>query len=296
MDFKPITLEQKELFNSYLKGRRYETPVFTFTSLFIWKDWDPLGWDEVEGALCVKSGYHGWDAVLPPISGNDKNVLEATEALIDWYKQKNVPFLMAEACDLMVQFFERAWPGRFIAREYPEGANYVYLQEDLAQLPGKKYAKKRNHISQLERQYPQYKFLPLTADLVPNAIGELKSWSGEHDMNDPDLAAEQRGVRLALENFGKLDYTGACLVIGDRVEAFTLGEPLNSDTVIIHAEKANRDIPGAYAAINSFFARDYWQNYKYINRAEDMGMQGLRKAKMSWHPHHMEKKFHLRLK
>ena len=91
--------------------------------------------------------------------------------------------------------------------------------------------------------------------------------------------------------FGELDYRGGAIVINGKVEAFALGEPLNEDTVVIHIEKANPDIPGLYAAINQLFCRHVWSHMKYVNREQDLGVEGLRKAKESYYPHHMVRKY-----
>jgi hypothetical protein len=106
----------------------------------------------------------------------------------------------------------------------------------------------------------------------------------------PDLLAEDYAIREALANAAELNCQGGAIVINSRVEAFSLGEPLNQDTAVIHIEKANPDIPGLYAAINQLFCANAWANWTYINREQDMGVEGLRKAKESYYPHHMVNK------
>ena len=107
----------------------------------------------------------------------------------------------------------------------------------------------------------------------------------------PDLLAEDFAVHEALTHFGELGYQGGAILINSVVEAFSLGEPLNRDTAVIHIEKANPDILGLYAAINQLFCLNSWSNVTYINREQDMGVEGLRKAKESYYPHHMVNKY-----
>jgi hypothetical protein len=112
----------------------------------------------------------------------------------------------------------------------------------------------------------------------------------------PDLLAEDYAVRDALTHFEELGYQGGVILINSAVEAFSLGETLNRDTAVIHIEKANPDILGLYAAINQLFCLNAWSEVTYINREQDMGVEGLRKAKESYYPHHMVNKYILKPK
>lgn len=295
MEFKPITINDKQMFNHYLAGRRRELITYNFSNFFLWRNWDPYGWAIVEDALCIKSDYIGLDTVIVPIAAEDGNVLRATEALIDWYRAEGREFIMSEVDDTMLTFFQQHWPGRFQAEEYPPGFNYVYHRDDLAYLRGKKYNSKRNHLHRFMKEYPEHQFLPLTANLVDGCREQLALWYSRQDTADPEIIHESQGVLDALEYMDKLDFTGAVLLLQGRVIAFTIGEPLNEDTIAIHIEKADTNILGAYQAINCFYARDYCDGYRYINRAEDMGNLGQRKAKLSYQPSHMVKKYYLRL-
>jgi hypothetical protein len=110
-------------------------------------------------------------------------------------------------------------------------------------------------------------------------------------VENPALLSEDYAIHEALELFGELDYKGGAIVIDSKVEAFSIGEPLNEETAVIHFEKANPDIPGLYAAINNLFCRHAWSEMTYINREQDLGIPGLRKAKRSYNPHHMSNKY-----
>ena len=296
MRFKPITLAEKELFRRYLAGRRHDLITYNFTNFYLWRNWDPYGWAEVEGALAIKSDYAHWDAVLPPFSPTDKSILNATQALIEWYKERNTPFLMTEVSETVRAFYERYWPGRFAATEFPPGFNYIYNQEDLAQLSGQLYAAKRNHVHRFMRENPGYSFLPISKELLDGCKELEMAWLKTHDEASEAILNEHSGVMDALNNLPELACVSACIVAQDKVLAFSVGEPLNEDTFAIHIEKGDIRTHGSFQAINQFFARDYCAGYRFINRAEDMGHPGQRKAKLSYHPHHLEKKYFLRLR
>jgi len=110
------------------------------------------------------------------------------------------------------------------------------------------------------------------------------------------LHSESRAVKEALEEFAALGITGGCIVVEGKVEAFALGELLNPETVVIHIEKANAAFHGLYQAVNQQFLEQAWRRVPYVNREQDLGLAGLRKAKESYHPHHMVEKFEVRLK
>lgn len=296
MKFKPITLAEKELFRQYLAGRRHDLITYNFTNFYLWRDWDPYGWAEVEGALVIKSDYQDWDAVLPPFAHMDEPILKATQALIEWYKERQASFLMTEVSETMRVFYERHWPGRFIAAEFPAGFNYIYRAEDLAHLTGQHYAAKRNHVHHFMRENPDYRLWPLTEEWLQGCRQLEMEWLKTHDEASEAILHEHSGVMDGLDHLDELDCVGACLVARERVMAFTIGEPLNEDTFAIHIEKGDIGVRGSFQAINQFFTRDYCAGYRFINRAEDMGHPGQRKAKQSYHPHHLEKKYHLRLR
>jgi len=295
MEFKSIMLAQRDLFNHYLHGRRYELAAYTFNAFFIWRDWDPYGWTVIDDALCIKSDFRGYDAVFPPITADDNARLRATETLIKWYEQRNLPFLFNEASESTIEFYQRYMPGIFVPEEFCGGTNYIYHQKDLAYLKGKKYAAKRNHVNRFIRENPDYQLLPLTPKLANKCKDRQLQWSTAYDMSNYDLQMEQRGVLLALDHISELKgCLSACLMVGNSIEAFTIGEPLNDDTFLIHIEKANKQLAGSFQAINQLFASQYCSGFRYINRAEDMSSEGQCKAKLSYHPCCLEHKYLLR--
>jgi hypothetical protein len=142
-----------------------------------------------------------------------------------------------------------------------------------------------------------FEYRPLDAELVECFLDMQETWCQLREcLANPQLLAEDYAVREALTLYGELDYVGGAIVIDGKVEAFAIGEPLNTETAVIHIEKANPEIPGIYAAINQLFTLNAWSHMKYINREQDLGIEGLRKAKESYHPHHMVNKYTLRPK
>lgn len=186
---------------------------------------------------------------------------------------------------------------RFSVEPDRDNWDYVYSVRDLVELAGDKYHRKRNHIAQFQAEHTQWEYRPLTPDLAP-ACEELQDlWCDEkHCDLSATLHAESRAVKEALHNLDRLSALGGCILVGGKVEAFTLGEPLNADTVTIHIEKANAAFHGLYQVINQQFLEHQGHDFAYVNRQQDLGVQGLRKAKESYHPHHMIEKYVVRLR
>lgn len=166
----------------------------------------------------------------------------------------------------------------------------------MAELSGKKYDGKRNHINHFIQSNPDYNFLPLTGDLAKTSSKQLTKW--QIDSKNKNFANNQEyQVTLdALESFEQLGCIGEVLLINNQVAAFTIGEPLNEDTFCIHIEKADSKLSGCYQMINHHFAKEFIDGYTYINRAEDMGITGLKKSKLNYHPSRLEKNYYLRLR
>ena len=174
-----------------------------------------------------------------------------------------------------------------------DNSDYVYLTRDLIQLSGNKYHRKKNHLNQFTKKHV-FEYRELTVELVECFLEMQEGWCQLRECTEkPDLLAEDYAIREALTRFEELEYQGGAILMNSRVQAFSLGEPLNGDTAVIHVEKANPDIPGLYAAINQLFCSNAWSHLTYVNREQDMGLEGLRKAKESYYPHHMVNKYTL---
>lgn len=295
MDFRPIVIEDRPLFERALAGREYRLGTYDFNNLYMWRNWDPYLVGETDGALVIRSDYLQPSFYLVPITADDEALLQATESLIGLCREMGRPFSMAEVCEGAKAIYEKVWPDRFEFKEFPAGANYVYYQQDLATLSGHKYNAKRNHLRQFERACPGWELVKIGPDNLDSCKELEWKWYNGH-IHNGEVEREHSGVLDALDHLGQLDCVGAALMWQGRAVAFTVGGPLNSDTVSIHIEKADADIPGSFQAINCFYAREYCGWATYINRAEDMGDPGLKRAKESYHPCRMEKKYMMKLR
>ena len=219
------------------------------------------------------------------------------EVLMADARSQGVPFCLAGINEEMIPRLEQAMPGRFTFSCERDYADYLYLRRDLASLAGRRLQPKRNHINQFLRRYPQYEYLTVT----PAHIGECLRLEDEWYQANPahwheGAEAERAAVCYALRHWEVLGLTGGLLRVEGRTVAFTFGMPINGDTFGVHAEKADARVEGAYAMINREFARRIPERFTYVNREEDLGIAGLRQAKLSYHPVKLLNKYHAVLK
>jgi len=290
--FKPISFEDKKIFDHYFRQRRYEGSECTFTNLYMWRKCFNIEWALVDDFLCVKACVDDATFVLPPFPINDAEIKKPILKLMEYFRQNDQPFLMRAVSPQIKTVLEEQFSNKFIFSEERDVYDYVYLAQDLIDLKGRRYHRKRNHIKNFKKNYSSYQYLPLTEDLLEPSIVKLKEWCKKKGCEENEsLLCERDAIIEAFERFSELNYIGGVILIDNKVEAFTFGEALNNDTVIIHAEKANIDIKGIYPTINQEFLQKHWQHMKYVNREEDMGDEGLRKAKLSYFPVKMVVKY-----
>ena len=168
----------------------------------------------------------------------------------------------------------------------PERDNfdYIYRREDLAELKGKKYHSKRNHISAFSKAY-NWSYEPLTSENKADFLAFSDKWYNDKGIEeDEGLRAEKQALGEILDSNVGIEYKGALIRVDGRVVAITLGSPINSEVFDIHYEKADKDFSVAYTLINREFAARELGDYTYINREDDLGIEGLRKAKLSYKP------------
>ncbi len=290
---KPITLADRQTLHELLGRAQPEQSELTFTNLFIWREAHELRLARVGEAVAIFS----WRAdpedsfVFPPL-GEGAN-REVVRRCLGHLRENGHAPVMARATRSDLDRLEVGGED-YVIEPDRDNWDYVYLVEDLVKLKGNRYHRKRNHIEQFTGRY-EFAYRPLTPELVP-ACQELQDrWCDEkHCDLVATLRAEARAVKETLEHCEVLGVTGACIEVGGRIEAFALGELLNPETVVIHIEKANAAFHGLYQLINQQFLEKEWSHVRWVNREQDMGVAGLRKAKKSYHPHHMVEKFTVR--
>lgn len=286
--YKPLELGDKAVIDRHLAADPPATSELTFTNLFMWRHHYRPAWRERDGVLLIslQPADQHMPFGLPPVGAGDLTAA-ALALLADLAQAGAAPRL----CRVGQPALARMDSGRVRARLDRDQSDYVYASADLISLAGNRFHRKKNHLNRFLKTQP-HEYRPLDESLVAAVLDMQQAWCALRECHlDPGLSAEDRAIYEALCNFGRLDYQGGAILIEDRVEAFSLGEPLNPETAVIHIEKGNPEVPGIYAAINQRFAAEAWAGLAWINREQDLGLDGLRQAKESYNPRHLVDKY-----
>lgn len=291
IEFQKLELSQKALYEEYLFSGTERGCEYSFANLFLWGR-QCIALDH--GCVGFFSHFYGRSVYPYPIGPGDK------QAVIRDYirdsRKRGLPCRITGITEADRAELEQWFPDRFRFRSVRDSFDYVYAIDDLADLRGRKYQKKRNHFNKFRSSHPDCQVLPLTAELVPQASRMVEDWYAQRAQTDPDgdYMLEKRAIHRAFRHLEALEMEGLVLMEDEKVLAVTMGSRLSPDTFDIHFEKAREDVDGAYAAINCEFARYLRLKYpevRFLDREEDMGLEGLRKAKLSYLPHHMTEKY-----
>ncbi len=234
---------------------------------------------------------------FPVGTGNLQPVLEA---LFADAKTRGIPCRLTGLTQADCQTLEALYPGKFRFHPDRNAWDYVYDIKKLATLKGKRLQSKRNYVNRFYAAHPTAAALPLTADNLCLATELADRWYDARQLEDPagDFSLEQVALDRVLARWNSLPLEGMVLLEGGTPLAMTVGSPLSSTVFDVHFEKALDRLDGAYAAINQAFAAYLHEKFpalQYLNREDDMGIPGLRKAKLSYHPDFFVEKYWARL-
>lgn len=278
MVFKKIEISDKKVIEPFLKSCNELTCEISFVNLLIWQ---PL----YNNCYCIEDNtlfLKSYDDNIVTYSLPIGDVAHGMQKIIE-HCGSTLPDIWAQEGERFVKFKELY--GRFYdIYESRNEFDYIYNSVDLITLAGKKYHSKRNHISSFSKQF-DWRYEDITDSNLDAVKHCAKEWYAQNaEYMDDELKTEKNGVDLILDNMKPLDITGGAIFVGDRVVAFTLGSAINDNIYNIHTEKALSGFDTAYTVINREFAAKNLQNYKYINREDDLGIEGLRKSKLSYKP------------
>ncbi|WP_231040415.1 DUF2156 domain-containing protein [Pectinatus frisingensis] len=298
INFKELTQEDKPVFDAFFKAGYYENSHFTFTNLFMWRKPYNMMWQVENGVLFLKAKWETDEFALQPFGPKEK-MQWAIEKWVEHFKTLGKPLIFYGLEKWMADELEKFPSAEFNIVSDVENFDYVYDSQDLINLSGRKFHSKKNHLNNFRKNYPNAHYIPINSDVILQCKLTVNGWYKMRSQDlpdDPFIAAERDAIIEVLNNFDGLALKGGAIMDNNRIIAFTFGEQLNTDTAVIHVEKADPDINGAYTFINQAFVLHEWADIKYINREEDMGIAGLRKAKESYRPVKLIYKYNAEIK
>lgn len=283
-DFRSPELSDREWIEPLLLQSGFRGCLYTFGNNYVWKD-------VYNVKICRYRDFYLLQNLdnsdiprflYPAGSGDIRALITDLRGYCDSMGHELLMTANKECIAQLVEMF----PG-ITTEPDRDGFDYVYESADLAELKGRKYHSKRNHLNRFYEN--DWSFEEICSSNIDCCFEVLEKWLS--DTSDVEKTTEADVVRRSLADYFTLGYRGGILYVNGTPQAFTFGEHSAADTFVVHAEKALLEYQGAYTAVNCEFAKRLADDYRYINREEDAGSEGLRKAKLSYHPAFLEEKY-----
>ena len=286
LNLKDIKINDYEVLKGYLSFDDELSCENSFANLYLWHGNLPNQYDIVDDSLIIKTQDYDKIMLRIPLGGNMKSAMEAiykhfNNRFPDFYAYEGAAF----------DNFLSEYGNHFKIEEIRDDFEYVYLTDDLIELSGKKYHSKRNHISAFSKKY-NWRYESITEENIEEIKLCAKEWYQKNNQKmDGTLSVDKDESKLLLSNMRELNLKGGAIFVDDKVVAYTVGTAVNNNVFDIMIEKALPEYATAYAVINREFAANELSGYRFINREDDMGIDGLRKSKLSYKPVKILKKY-----
>lgn len=290
LDFIPISIEHQQLIHQNMYGADGHGCEYSFANIYLWGDQRIA---MIGSTPVILTRYGKWYAYLLPQCEDSPALVQV---LREDAHERKIPFRISGLTAADKELLESAFPCEFRFRSVRDSYDYIYDTVRLTELRGKKLQTKRNHCNRFEQAYPDYRVIPLTQDTLPLCRAFAKIWYEEHLAMHPysDMTEEQTALSKAFDSFAQLHMEGIAIDTSDGIVAFCMGNRIRKDTFDVNFEKALPEINGAYPMVNREFSRRIHAKYpevQFMNREDDMGIEGLRKAKESYYPDILLEKF-----
>ena len=294
LNFRKVELKDKERISACFEKGNTDGACYCFGSLFCWGEEYSTEIAFEDGFLLMRStGRNRLSFAYPSGEGDIKKIIEM---LMLESKNAGQPFRMHQVLEDNKRELEELFPDTFEFTYNRDVSEYVYSVNNMAELPGKKFHGKKGHVNAFFRKHSDVSCDPITDDNIHLCLEIAKSWLSGKDDEDKDLLKEMNSIKKAVAHFNELGYEGAILYADGLPVAFTMGEKLKNNTFCTHFEKTIPAYRDAFPVINNGFTKLMLLSYDYVNREEDMGSDGLRKAKLSYYPEFLLNKYNVRLK
>ena len=294
--FKPITLNSLSEIAPYLPQQSYRTCDFSIGGIYMWVDYFGYEYAICHDTLFIRGGEEDHlqnTAFAVPVGALD--LKESIPLLGAYCRQHGQPLILSAVPEPAAQTIAGLYGCP--VTELPDWGDYLYRASDLATLVGHRFNKKRNRVNKFKSTYPDFQYEPVTAQNLPELKAFFDRYMQAYHKDSELFAYEESKVAQVLHEYDRLPFEGGLLRVGGEIAAFSVGEVVN-DTLIVHIEKARKDIVGAYEAINYFYSAQMAETHpevQYINREDDAGDPGLREAKLSYNPETILKKYNIPL-
>ena len=287
--FKDIDIDAKDKLQPYFDMVDYEACEYCFATLYMWQHLYKTGYYIGDGFAVLIGEYEGDTFSILPLCSKDK-LPQVIDFVLNYFESIESKLYFRGITQEIVDDLKEYYPGRFEYIEERDLFDYVYDAESMRTLAGRKNQKKRNHINYFLKEYEgRFEYKLLDKNNFDECLDLVKQWADNKEENneyDEGMDDELIGIKKIFNNYDVLKFNVKIggIYIDGKLEAFTIGELLNPNMALIHIEKANPNIRGLYPFINQQFLVNEFSDVEFVNREEDLGIPGLRKAKLSYHP------------
>jgi len=285
--FEHICLKHQDAYRNALAACPEVTSDYAFANLYGWADHYGLSWRIAHDLVWIRQSIPQ-DIFWAPVGDWAK---------VDWTAMPCLagPAHFTRVPETLLGIWREAFGDRVQATEARDHFDYVYSVPELVELKGNKFHKKKNLLRQFEKSNI-FEYTPMQADCVEEVLDMQAEWHGWQEHPSEALVAENQAISRVLKNFDRLgNLTGGTIRVGGKVVAYTVGESLNNNTIVIHFEKGDTRFKGIYQAINNHFLAAQEDRFELVNREQDLGDEGLRKAKLSYNPVQFMQKYDVEL-
>lgn len=282
LEFRQIDISDRQWVNELLKKSDFMGCEYSFANNLAWRRLNNSTISRYKDFYLIKAENDKYTSISFPAGTGDYRDLFLI--LKEYASLNGKPLAVTGVTAPGLEIFNDIFGSDGYSSVLADGSgDYIYLADDLLNLKGKKYHKKRNHLSKINSY--DWKFYPMTEDFFDECIEfSAINYNSKNGFDVESSIAEQYAIHTYFTYFNELELKGGVITIDGKVKAFTIGERLNSETFCVHIEKADAEIEGLYPAINHEFVKYAAADFKYINREEDLGIEGLRRAKRSYNP------------
>ena len=276
--------------------QRIEASDMLFGNLYIWHFSRDISYAILNDCLVIKTKFPNekYPFIFYPLGLGDRQ--KTIKDVMDYFLSNNMKFAIKSLEPYQKYELEKNMPNIFDISPNRDRFDYIYNVSDLINLNGRKLHSKKNHLNKFLNLYPNFIYERIDSSNAIDVFESYVEWFNKNPNITDGLRNEFVGIESALRNFNLLDMKGGVIKIDNKIAAFTLGEQINSNSVVIHIEKANTFYEGIYQAINQQFLFNEWNEMEFVNREEDLGIEGLRRAKMTYNPIRFVEKFEAVLK
>lgn len=282
-----ITLKEQELFGRYFVNM--DNSTYNFTNMFLWSTSHDIKFSVVEDCLVLMfQSPKGPLTAGYPIGPGDKQ--KAVFVLQSYMDSLGLNLVLRNLSKWMVDELESLLPGKFEFVLDDTASDYVYETEKLITLSGKKLHSKRNHVNYFRNTY-DFTYNAMSADDIAECKAVFDKWIDNKADSMRFIPESRVAAYTLLDNFDALPVRGGVIRVGGKIVAYSVGEPITGNMALLHIEFADPDLRGTFNIINQQFCEHAWSDFKYVNREEDMGLEGLRRAKQAYRPVFMVDKY-----